>query len=112
MGRHRLRCRRHGYGIGRRCLPGLFSRAIAGCAGVAPGLGRHGKDRPGGELDTASQLIASDRKQALRFERNVLPFPLALNRQRIFGESMESDAIAPIVSDEQEGMGDRWSRQS
>jgi hypothetical protein len=40
-------------------------------------------------------------------------FPVALNRQRKFAsEPMESDAIAPIAPEEQEGMGDRWSRKS
>jgi hypothetical protein len=41
------------------------------------------------------------------------PFSVALNRQRTFAsESMESDAIAPIAPDEQEGVGDRWTLKS
>jgi hypothetical protein len=42
----------------------------------------------------------------LRFERNVLRMWLTLNRKHA------QNAIAPIAFDEQEGMGDLWSRIS
>ncbi|CCV15942.1 hypothetical protein MESS4_830162 [Mesorhizobium sp. STM 4661] len=75
MGRHRLRCRRHGSGIGRRYLPDTLSRAIAGRAGAAACPCRHGKNRPGGRLNDMHknkdlERVARIRSDATRFRHS------------------------------------------
>ena len=59
---HRLRCRRHGSGVGRRCLPGLLPATIEGGTRPAACSGRHGQDRPGAGYAESAQLIVAESK--------------------------------------------------